>query len=143
MLTILTINSGSSSLKLGLYRAERYDNPQILYRGATDAIGKPGGSLTITDHDGAIIHQEDASHDSQSSAFTHAAQKLCELSGAVPEGIGYRIVHGGPHLRRHCRITPQVLETLHAAIHYAPLHIPAALALIKTASQLYPDTPAP
>ena len=45
MPTILTINSGSSSLKLGLYHAESSTaEPQLLYRGATDAIGKPGGS---------------------------------------------------------------------------------------------------
>ena len=50
--TILTINSGSSSLKLGLYRVDAGTaEPQLLYRGATDAIGKPGGSLTVTDSD--------------------------------------------------------------------------------------------
>src|SRR6201996_5254810 len=141
--TILTINSGSSSLKLGLYRADTGSaEPQLLYRGATDAIGKSGGSLTITDSSGKALHLEDASHDSQSSAFTHAAQKLEQLSGAQPEAIGYRIVHGGPDLRQHCRITPQVLDTLRAAVHYAPLHIPSALALIDTASKLYPQVPA-
>jgi acetate kinase len=144
MPTILTINSGSSSLKLGLYRADDVDpakDPLLLYRGAADAIGKPGGSLTITDAAGKTIHHEDASHESQSSAFQHAAQKLQQLSDAPPAAIGYRIVHGGPHLRRHCRITPQVLDTLRASIHYAPLHIPAALALIDTASRLYPQAP--
>jgi acetate kinase len=142
MPTILTINSGSSSLKLGLYRADADTPPQLLYRGATDAIGKPGGSLTITDAAGQSIHREDATHDSQSSAFAHAAQKLQQLSGTDPDAIGYRVVHGGPHLREHCRITPQVLDTLRAAIHYAPLHIPGALALIDVASKLYPQTPA-
>jgi acetate kinase len=145
--TILTINSGSSSLKLGLYSVDAGTaEPQLLYRGATDAIGKPGGSLTVTDSAGKTIHHEDASHDSQSSAFQHAAQKLQQLSGTDmskgPEAIGYRIVHGGPHLRQHCRITPQVLDTLRAAVHYAPLHIPPALALIDTASKLYPQVPA-
>lgn len=148
MPTILTINSGSSSLKLGLYRADDANpaqGPQLLYRGATDAIGKPGGALTITDSAGKTIHHEDASHDSQSSAFQHAAQKLQQLSGAdMSKGtnaIGYRIVHGGPHLRQHCRITLQVLDTLRASVHYAPLHIPPALALIDTASKLYPQAP--
>jgi acetate kinase len=141
--TILTINSGSSSLKLGLYRADTdIVDPQLLYRGATDAIGKPGGSLAITDAGGKTIHREDASNESQSSAFTHAAQKLQQLSGTHPDAIGYRVVHGGPHLREHCRITPQVLDTLRAATHYAPLHIPGALALIDTASKLYPLVPA-
>jgi len=141
MPTILTVNSGSSSLKLGLYRADA-GPPHLLSRGATDAIGKPGGSLAITDAAGKTIHREDASHDSQSSAFTHAAQKLQQLSGTHPDAIGYRVVHGGPHLREHCRITPQVLDTLRVATHYAPLHIPGALALIDTASKLYPQVPA-
>ena len=79
MPTILTINSGSSSLKLGLYHAESSTaEPQLLYRGATDAIGKPGGSLNITDSSGKTLHHESAAHDSQSSAFRHAAQKLRE-----------------------------------------------------------------
>jgi acetate kinase len=145
MPTILTINSGSSSLKLGLYRTDDRDRtgePQLLYRGATDAIGKPGGSLTISDGAGKTIHHEDASHDSQSSAFAHAASKLRQLSGVEPDAIGYRVVHGGPHLVEHCRITPQVLDTLRASIHYAPLHIPPALALIDAASKLYPQMPA-
>lgn len=143
MPTILTINSGSSSLKLALYRVDTASaSPQLLYRGATDAIGKSGGSLTITDSAGKTIRREDASHDSQSTALTHAAKKLHDLSGVQPDAIGNRVVHGGPHLREHCRITPQVLDTLRAAIHYAPLHIPAALALIETAARLYPDTPA-
>lgn len=141
MPTILTINSGSSSLKLGLYRANDTGS-QLLYRGATDAIGKSGGSLTITDSSGKTIHREDASHDSQSTALTHASQKLRDLSGVQPDAIGFRVVHGGPHLRAHCRITPQVLDALRAAVHYAPLHIPAALALIDTAAKLYPNTSA-
>src|ERR1700761_5057899 len=142
MPTILTINSGSSSLKLGLYRADIHMvDPQLLYRGATDAIGRPGGSLAITDAAGKIIHREDASHESQSSAFGHAAQKLQQLSDAHPDAIGYRVVHGGPHLREHCRITSPVLDKLRAATHYAPLHIPGALALIDTASKLHPQVP--
>jgi acetate kinase len=78
--------------------------------------------------------------------LNHAAQKLQQLSGTDmnrgPGAIGYRIVHGGPHLRQHCRITPQILDTLRDSVHYAPLHIPPALALIETASKLYPQAPA-
>ena len=141
--TILTINSGSSSLKLGLYRADsNAADPQLLYNGAADAIGKPGGSLTISDASGKTLFREDSAHTSQSAAFSHAAEKLRELCGAAPDAIGYRIVHGGPHLRKHCALTPQVLDTLRKAIHYAPLHIPPALALIDTASKLYPHVAA-
>jgi acetate kinase len=141
--TILTINSGSSSLKLDLYdSSDDSAEPRLLYKGAAEAIGKAGGSLTITDATGKTIHHEDAAHESQSDAFSHAANKVRELTGSEPAAIGYRIVHGGPHLRQHCRITPQVLDTLRAATHYAPLHIPPALALIDVAAKLYPSAPA-
>jgi acetate kinase len=143
MPTILTINSGSSSLKLGLYRTDaNYAAPLLLYRGAIDAIGKAGGVLTITDATGKAMQHEDASHESQSSAFTHAAQSIEQFSGTSADAIGHRIVHGGPHLREHCRITPKVLDTLRSSVHFAPLHIPPALALIETASKLYPQAPA-
>src|ERR1700731_1651348 len=140
--TILTINSGSSSLKLGLYASDAGAAPRLLYKGAADAIGKSGGSLTISDADGHTVHHEDAAHESQSDALTHASARLRELSRTPPTGIGFRIVHGGPHLRQHCPITPQVREALRAATHYAPLHIPPALALLDTAGQLYPGVPA-
>jgi acetate kinase len=142
--TILTINSGSSSLKLGFYRSDGNPTrePRLVCRGATDAIGKPGGSLTITDAAGKTIHHEDASHESQSSAFTHATQALQQFNSTSPDAIGHRIVHGGPHLREHCRITQQVLDTLRSAVHFAPLHIPPALALIDAATKLYPQAAA-
>ena len=138
--TLLTLNSGSSSLKLGLYEVAG-EHPRLLFKGAADHIGSPGGALTLTDAQGQTVDREDVQHASQPQAFTHAAQKLASLAGGAPSYIGHRIVHGGPHLREHCRITPQVLQTLRDSVHYAPLHIPPALALIDAVTQLYPDTP--
>jgi len=48
-------------------------------------------------------------------------------------------VHGGPNLRTHQAITPKVLDQLRSAIHFAPLHIPQALALIKVAQSIFPS----
>jgi acetate kinase len=48
-------------------------------------------------------------------------------------------VHGGPTLRQHQIITPQVLEQLRHATHFAPLHIPQALALIASAQAIFPS----
>lgn len=138
---LLTLNSGSSSLKLGLYDAAKGNPPQLLFRGAADKIGKSGGSLTLTDAHGQTVHREDVEHASQPQAFTHAAQKLAELAGGAPRAIGHRVVHGGPHLREHCRLTAEVLQTLRASVHYAPLHIPPALALVDAVTSLYPQTP--
>ena len=58
-----------------------------------------------------------------------------------PDAIGHRIVHGGPALRQHCRIDDAVLRQLHAAAAFAPLHAPAALALIRFAQVHFPGVP--
>jgi len=49
------------------------------------------------------------------------------------------VVHGGPKLVRHQLITPQVLDELRAAAHFAPLHIPQALKLIASAQSIFPE----
>jgi acetate kinase len=48
-------------------------------------------------------------------------------------------VHGGPNLLTHQPITPQVLDELRSATHFAPVHIPQALSLIASAQSLFPS----
>ena len=57
----------------------------------------------------------------------------------APTAIGHRIVHGGPRLRQHCLIDESVLRELKAATAYAPLHMPAALSVIRFARAHFPE----
>jgi acetate kinase len=66
---------------------------------------------------------------------------LTEQHHARPSAVGHRVVHGGPHLRAHQRITADVRRQLHDAVHFAPLHIPPALALIDEAEKIFDDAP--
>jgi acetate kinase len=50
---------------------------------------------------------------------------------APPDAVGYRVVHPGPNLRGHQRLTAEVLEQLKKAVVFAPLHDPAALEMIE------------
>ena len=106
---VLAINSGSSSLKLGLYRVQRGE-VQSLW---ADAAGSLAG----------------------------LARRLLDAGLPPPQAIGHRIVHGGPRLRRHCRIDDGVLAQLRAATPFAPLHGPAALAAIMAAQAQFPGLP--
>ena len=54
------------------------------------------------------------------------------------EAVGYRVVHPGPKLTDHQRITPEVMRELEAAIPFAPLHDPAAIELIRAVMQNLP-----
>ncbi len=135
---VLAINSGSSSLKFGLYAEEKGDEV-LLYRGEASGIGRPDGKLKIVDAEGAIVYSDGYSSSSQAGAFESV---LCHLNnsgvGAIA-AVGHRVVHGGPHLRQHQRITDEVLKTLKAAVHFAPLHIPASITLIEKSRELLPD----
>ena len=139
---ILVINSGSSSLKAALFVPGRNkgDEQPILEASAT-GIGQTEGKLSITDASGKALTEDKHDYKSQPEALAKIAESLSQHAIAKPRAVGHRIVHGGMHLTSHQRITPDVLEQLEGAIHFAPLHIPGSLELIKKVEQLYPGTP--
>src|SRR2546426_616952 len=140
MAPILTINSGSSSLKLGLF-IERDGEEHIFFDVLADGIGKRNGKLEMRNAARNIVRSEALASTTQEQAFHEVARWLGELEAAEPAVIGHRVVHGGPHLTMHQRISPEVLDELRRSVHFAPLHIPSALRLIKEAQKIYPKVP--
>ena len=140
MKPVLVINSGSSSLKFGLF-LEHSGDEQPTLSGRAEGIGKKVGRLAITDTNGATLYEEDRNFPSQSDALACIASQLEKRNQPAPVAIGHRMVHGGPHLVEHRRITPDVLKTLEQSIHFAPLHIPQALELVRHTETLYPALP--
>ena len=146
--SILVLNSGSSSLKVGQFvphgpdKPDKADERPLLLANAT-GIGQAEGKLSITDGEGHPLPEADSTHDYkiQSEALAAIAERLAAKHGAPPVAIGHRIVHGGVHLTAHQKITPEVLETLEEAVHFAPLHIPGSLELIRQTAKLYPGVP--
>lgn len=137
---ILAINSGSSTLKFGLFTNESAEE-QALLRGSAEGIGKDHGSLEVKDSKGLTVLSEDQKYASQLEALRHVTDAMAKQHVPLPSAIAHRIVHGGPKLREHIRITPQVQKTLEEAVHFAPLHIPTALELLRGAESLYPSLP--
>jgi acetate kinase len=154
--TILVLNSGSSSLKFGLFKAghgastgggmagshgaeDDQDDETLLLEGSAQGIGRPDGSLKIQTADGTVVLQADHLMESQTDALQKLAGVLAEHGHTRPAAVGHRVVHGGPHLREHQLLTAEVRQRLKEAVHFAPLHIPAALALIDQAMQIFGD----
>jgi acetate kinase len=138
--SILVINTGSSSLKIGLYSAQDGDEG-LLLDGLASGIGQSTATLELKDAQGRVLRSETLGHGSEGDALDQAAQWLSELWENKPCAIGHRVVHGGPRLLTHQRITPAVLTELKSCLHFAPLHIPLALQLIERAQQSYPKIP--
>jgi len=155
--TILVLNSGSSSLKFGLFKAGHaaaagggvaasheadeavQDDESLLLKGSAEGISRPDGSLKIQAADGTVLLQADHVLESQTDALQKLAGVLAERGHTRPAAVGHRVVHGGPHLREHQLLTPEVMQHLRDAVHFAPLHIPPALALIDQATQIFGD----
>ena len=135
---ILVLNSGSSSLKFGIYRPGESDEEPML-TGSAEGVGRDDGSLHILSSDGTSVSQRECIHESQSEALNALAAAIREHIDHMPLAVGHRVVHGGPNLRRHQIITPQVLHELRSATHFAPLHIPQALSLIAAAQSIFPS----
>ena len=154
---VFVVNSGSSSLKFGVFagrrveaRAEARDKVQAgvkadvnadvnaLYRGAVEGIGGGEGKIWLRGGTGEILIEKTKAFPAQRDAARAVAAELSEMALPALGAVGHRVVHGGPSLTEHQKITPQVLEKLEAAEHFAPLHVPVALELIRETQQLFP-----
>jgi len=135
---ILVLNSGSSSLKFGVYLRGANDEEPVL-TGSADGIGRGDGAFLIQSKAGNPLVTRKNTSESQSAALDALAAEVQEYLHAAPIAVGHRVVHGGPNLITHQRITPQLLNELRAATHFAPLHIPQAVSLIHSAQRLFPS----
>ena len=136
-LHVLALNSGSSSLKFGLYRVHAGSTDPVI-TGEAEAIGETTGAFHAKDsHGHTLLHERELLRSHQ-DAIARVAKLLSERNLPAPQSVGHRIVHGGPQLKEHCRIDDSVLAKLEAAAVFASLHMPAALSVIRFAQSHFP-----
>lgn len=134
---VLTLNAGSSSLKIGLFSAAL----EAMASGHVDRIGGEG-SLTLRGADGALL----ALPDGVTADFSDHARSLATAIGALRAlfpglgiaAVGHRVVHGGPDHRGPIVIRGDALARLAAFEPFAPLHQPHNLAGIRAAIDAFP-----
>jgi acetate kinase len=139
-LVVLALNSGSSSLKFGLYRVGT-TKAELLLSGEAEAIGEEGSQFRAEDFRNNARQAEAARIANQKDAVTRIGKFLDDSGAPAPVAVGHRVVHGGPRLRQHCLIDERVLHQLDVASVFAPLHTPAALSVIRFAQEHFPALP--
>lgn len=134
---VLTLNAGSSSLKVALFGPEG-DAP--LANGHADRIG-PAGTLRMAAAGESLAV---AAGDLTSHAGVLDAV-LATLRGAFPgldmAAIGHRVVHGGVAYAAPVTVDDAVLADLDRLSPLAPLHQPHNLAGIRAAIAAFPGVP--
>lgn len=131
-MSVLTLNAGSSSLKLALY-----DGKTVLAQGLADRIGAEGTlRLRVGEADLPV----------SGTCQDHAAALAALIGGlraAFPglrvQAVGHRVVHGGPDFAEPCRIDAGVMAALEGLVPFAPLHQPHNIAGIRAAMATFPD----
>jgi acetate kinase len=137
---ILALNSGSSSLKFGIFSGERAEVRQLC-SGAVEGIGSSLGRFWIRGLEGKTLQDKRLKIKGQQEAVRMVAEAVGKLPFPRPAAVGHRIVHGGPKLREHQLITPKVLKELERAATFAPLHVPIALKMIRQAQKHFRGVP--
>ncbi len=130
---LLTINSGSSSLKAAVYGR---DLGAPLLKVTVSRLGARDATLTV---DGADVapRKEIATHvDAIDAVLALIAEK-----GLRVRGVGHRLVHGGRTLTAPVVVNAQVRAELASCVALAPLHMPQALLAIDHLSDALPDLP--
>lgn len=138
--SILTLNGGSSSIRLAVFGGERFS--RRLWSGRIERIGLPDSSFTVK---GA----------GERTGFTRSVSAPCHTDAIhlildwILEGrdslnlraVAHRVVHGGPKYSAARRIDSEMIRTLRELTPFDPQHLPQEIELIETCQQRFPDLP--
>jgi acetate kinase len=127
LLKILTLNGGSSSLKVSLYdvdpSAMPIEAPRPAWEKRLERLKDEGGMADVV------------------RSMWSEAGGATQSSGEI-NAVGHRIVHGGSELRASTVITRQVKEAIAKASEFAPEHNRIELGIIEAMENVIgPKTP--
>jgi acetate kinase len=140
---LLTINTGSSSLKAALYRQREDATEAPELRAEASRIGGRGGGLRLTDARGETLDERRDDLPDHAAALDVLLDKLRDrgLDRDDLAAVGHRIVHGGNRRREPQRVAPEVVANLRALVPIDPNHLPQAIAAIEAVGRTYPAVP--
>jgi acetate kinase len=135
---ILTINSGSSSIKVGLY--DMGEQEHLILSGSLQRIGLSAGIFHVDDAKNKTLLDQHIDLPDHESSFKILFDWLQQYTpGTNLDAVSHRIVHGGEKYSTPHRITPAVVSELKKIIHLAPDHLPHEIKAIQATSNYYPD----
>ena len=135
---ILSVNTGSSSLKFQLYEMPE---EKVLISGVFERIGI-GESFYTIKINGEKIKKEVELKDHK-VAFEYLVKELLEnnIVKSLEEikGIGNRVVQGGSYFDKTEKVDEEVISKIDELSALAPLHNPAAIVGIRAEQEVIPN----
>jgi acetate kinase len=138
--SLLTINTGSSSLKAALYRMDGVEVHEL--SASLERVGLPGGHMRLTGTDGGSLLDEPRELPDHAAALEALLGWLQE-QGYTQElqGVGHRVVHGGDRYSEPQLVDGELLAALRQLIPIDPMHLPQAIGAIEAVSRAFPAVP--
>jgi acetate kinase len=131
---ILTINSGSSSIKFALFNAD--ENLRRELYGKIDRIGFSDAALTYHD---LITGKTDTQNIGNTPGVNFFVDWLENyIDTTTLSGIGHRVVHGMKHSKPEI-VSQELLDELHRISAYDPDHLPQEIEMIEIFRKRYPE----
>ena len=128
---MLAVNVGSSSLRVDVWDIPGTSPRMVL---EADGIGGERGTVSVGDH-----KEEAAGFRDHTAALDVLLDRSDE--SLRPDAVGHRVVHGGPRYREPVWVDERVLADLDTLGVLVPLHVPAALRVIRHLLQTLPGVP--
>ena len=146
---ILAVNTGSSSLKVALYRAKQ-GSESLELRSEAERIGARNGRLRLVEGPGKGRGKSPGKDSDweQLDLPDHAVALVAVLERLRRMGhagrllaVGHRIVHGGSLYREPVRIGAEVIDVLKGLVTVDPNHTPQALSAVEATGREFPSVP--
>ena len=145
---ILSINSGSSSLKYAIHDIGGGQEEPV-ESGSLQRIGTADSSFDVREFAGGGIGPPPVKASSRPVALPDHRSALETLARYLDERkgdrqidcIGHRVVHGGSLYREPQLVNSELLAGLRRLIRLAPDHLPDEIAAIDFCRERYPATP--
>lgn len=139
--TLLTLNPGSSSIKLGLFGLMAI-GPRAIGKGVID-LGHAPLTLHLTrDERTTDVRLEAAATDDLRDVIEETLRWITDhFAVAELAAVGHRVVHGGDRFAGPTAITDRTLAAIEAMVPLAPLHQPWSVRLIRAVNLLRPGLP--
>lgn len=138
MVKILSVNTGSSTLKWKLFEMP---SSQVIAKGMVDRLGLPGSEFEVKIGDEKLVEEVDIpTADVAVDKLVHFLQHhgvIKQLSDI--KGVGHRIVAGGEKFPQSVIVTDEELQAIEALAEFAPLHNPAEAAGIRAFQHALPE----
>jgi acetate kinase len=133
---ILSIDRGSSSLKIAVYEVSTA-REQLLLQGGIEKLGASNAELRVRDYRDSSPH-EVCRPLGNATPIASLLAFLVELGISV-DGVGHRLVYGGAAHEAPARVTAELMTSLATLVPFDPLHLPDALAAIREVEAALPE----